>query len=104
MLDIDTIDNQIGGTLNYCITMRRILNLTIPESLRMFANTFSSIIGAIVLISIILPWFLIPVALVAICYVYASMFYRASARELKVNPLSATCESSVLLITISDRD
>jgi ABC-type multidrug transport system fused ATPase/permease subunit len=49
----------------------------------MFANTLSSIFGAIILISIVLPWFLIGVLCVAILYVYAAAFYRASARELK---------------------
>jgi ABC-type multidrug transport system fused ATPase/permease subunit len=41
--DIDTIDNTLG------------------DALRMFANTFSNIIGAIILISIVVPWFLIAV-------------------------------------------
>jgi ABC-type multidrug transport system permease subunit len=44
----------------------------------------STIVGAIVLISIILPWFLIAVAIVLVLYAMAAAFYRASARELKV--------------------
>ncbi|KAF9523137.1 ABC transporter [Crepidotus variabilis] len=63
--DIDNIDNMLG------------------ESLRMFTNTMTSIIGAIVLISIVLPWFLIGVFSILIVYYYAAAFYRASARELK---------------------
>jgi ABC-type multidrug transport system permease subunit len=51
----------------------------------MFANTLSAILGAVILISIILPWFLIGVACISIVYVYVAMFYRASARELKVH-------------------
>ncbi len=50
----------------------------------MFLNTFSSIIGAAVLISIILPWFLIAIAIVSVLYTMAAAFYRASAREMKV--------------------
>jgi hypothetical protein len=50
----------------------------------MFANTLSTILGAIILISILLPWFLVGVACIAVVYVYVAMFYRASARELKV--------------------
>ena len=50
----------------------------------MFLNTMSSIFGAIILISILLPWFLIAVAAVIVLYVMAAQFYRASARELKV--------------------
>ncbi|KAL1732291.1 P-loop containing nucleoside triphosphate hydrolase protein [Schizophyllum commune] len=63
--DIDTIDNTLG------------------ESIRMFANTFSSILGAIILIAIVLPWFLIAVGVILIIYLYAATYYRASARELK---------------------
>jgi ABC-type multidrug transport system permease subunit len=50
----------------------------------MFFGTFSNIIGAVVLISIILPWFLIAVAVVFVLYSMAAAFYRASARETKV--------------------
>ncbi|KAF8072009.1 ABC transporter [Lyophyllum atratum] len=62
--DIDTIDNMLG------------------DSLRMFAGTTSSIIGAIILISIVLPWFLIGVACIIILYLYAAAFYRASAHAV----------------------
>ncbi|GLB40491.1 putative transporter [Lyophyllum shimeji] len=73
--DIDTIDNMLG------------------DSLRMFAGTTSSIIGAIILISIVLPWFLIGVACIIVLYVWAAAFYRASARELK--RLDAVLRSSL---------
>ncbi|KAH7925483.1 ABC transporter [Leucogyrophana mollusca] len=63
--DIDTVDNFIG------------------DSLRMLAATASQIVGAIILISIILPWFLLVIFIVLIAYFYATAFYRASARELK---------------------
>ena len=49
----------------------------------MFMGTFSSILGAIILISIVLPWFLIGVFVIFLGYVYAATFYCASARELK---------------------
>ncbi|KAG2017864.1 ATP-binding cassette transporter [Coprinopsis cinerea AmutBmut pab1-1] len=63
--DIDTIDNLLG------------------DALRMFSNTFCAILGAIVLISIVLPWFLIGVVVIMVLYIWAAAFYRASARELK---------------------
>ncbi|KAJ4480031.1 ABC transporter [Lentinula aciculospora] len=63
--DIDTIDNLLG------------------DALRMLAGTMSNILGAIILISIVLPWFLIAVVVVLSVYCYAAYFYRASARELK---------------------
>ena len=56
----------------------------------MFSATASSILGAIILISIVLPWFLIGVVVILSGYWYAAMFYRASARELKVSILIAS--------------
>src|SRR5260370_2466634 len=53
----------------------------------MLISTFSNIIGAVVLISILLPWFLIAVAVVFVLYAMASTFYRSSAREMKVRVL-----------------
>ncbi|KAJ3509959.1 hypothetical protein NLJ89_g4941 [Agrocybe chaxingu] len=51
-------------------------------------NSFATILGAVVLISAIFPWFLIAVALLFVCYFYFSLFYRASARELnRINNL-----------------
>uniref|UniRef100_A0A8H7Y0W3 ABC transporter n=1 Tax=Psilocybe cubensis TaxID=181762 RepID=A0A8H7Y0W3_PSICU len=73
--DIDTIDNLLG------------------DALRMFMATFSAIIGAIILISVVLPWFLIGVFAICLGYVYAAAFYRASARELK--RLDAVLRSSL---------
>jgi ABC-type multidrug transport system permease subunit len=49
----------------------------------MLAGTTSSVLGAIILISIVLPWFLIAVVVIMSVYLYAAHFYRASARELK---------------------
>lgn len=63
--DIDTIDNMLG------------------DAMRMFMATLGNILGAIILIAIVLPWFLIAVAAVSVGYLWAAMFYRASARELK---------------------
>ncbi|KAI5124178.1 hypothetical protein M0805_000983 [Coniferiporia weirii] len=62
--DIDTVDNVLS------------------DSLRMFSNTFSQIIGAVILISIVVPWFLIVMCIFAVYY-YMALFYRSSARELK---------------------
>ncbi|KZT73163.1 hypothetical protein DAEQUDRAFT_808686 [Daedalea quercina L-15889] len=63
--DIDTVDNLLG------------------DSLRMLVATLANILGAIILIGIVIPWFLIAVAAILVCYVWAAFFYRASARELK---------------------
>ncbi|KZP02968.1 hypothetical protein FIBSPDRAFT_769650 [Athelia psychrophila] len=63
--DIDTVDNLLG------------------DSFRMLASTLSSIFGAIILITIVLPYFLVAVAVISCAYVYAAIFYQSSARELK---------------------
>lgn len=61
----------------------------------MLAGTTSNILGAVILISIVLPWFLIGVAFIFVLYVYAAAFYRASARELKVRHAVALSPSSL---------
>lgn len=63
--DIDTLDNLIA------------------DAFRMLMGTFGQIIASIILVSVILPWFLLPVAVIFLFYYWGSLFYRASARELK---------------------
>ncbi len=83
--DIDTIDNMLAGSTSFTGPGRVIRSdLTFADSFRMFLNTTSTTIGAIVLISILLPWFLIAVGIVSVLYAMAAAFYRASARETKV--------------------
>jgi hypothetical protein len=82
--DIDNVDNALIGASVSSDIRGYSLNICV-DALRMFTNTFSSIIGAIILITILLPWFLIPVLCISIAYIYIAYFYRASARELKVS-------------------
>lgn len=63
--DVDTLDNLIA------------------DAFRMLAGTLGQIVSTIVLVSVILPWFLLPVAVILVFYYWGSVFYRASARELK---------------------
>ena len=65
--DIDTIDN------------------TVSDSMRMFLMTAANVIGAFVLIAVIkgVPWFLVAVGAIMVLYYFLSLYYRASARELK---------------------
>ncbi|GAA5974663.1 hypothetical protein JCM5350_001237 [Sporobolomyces pararoseus] len=63
--DVDTIDN------------------TLCDSFRMFMSTLGSVVGSIVLIAIVQPYFLIVVAAILCLYAFAAAFYRESARELK---------------------
>ena len=64
-LDVDTIDNNLG------------------DALRFLVNTLAQIIGSVVLIAIILPWFLVAMAIISVAYWFMAIFYRTSARELK---------------------
>ncbi|KAJ7220100.1 ABC transporter [Mycena pura] len=70
--DCDTIDSTLG------------------EALRMFCATLASILGAIILVAVILPWFLIAVACILMMYFYFAAFYRSSAREIKIRAYSAS--------------
>jgi len=63
--DIDTIDNVV------------------PDSFRIFLVTFANVIGSFVLVTIIVPWFLIALGAVMVVYAAIAVYYRASARELK---------------------
>ncbi|SCV70351.1 BQ2448_1745 [Microbotryum intermedium] len=63
--DIDSVDNRLN------------------DALRMTLATFAQIGASVVMIAIIFPYFLLPVAVVLAAYVYLSHFYRQSAREIK---------------------
>ncbi|KAF9484355.1 ABC transporter [Pholiota conissans] len=73
--DIDTMDNVL------------------TDSMRVLMGILSYIISAVILISILLPWFLIGIGAICIAYVYITAYYRSSARELK--RLDAILRSSV---------
>ncbi|KAG1882251.1 ABC transporter [Suillus subluteus] len=63
------------------------LDNLIGESLRTLTSTASQIIGSIILISIIMPYFLIVTFFIFICCYYAALFYRASARSQRLDAL-----------------
>lgn len=63
--DVDTVDN------------------TLSDALRMAISTCAQILGAIILLAIISPWFLIAVAVVLFLYWHCAMYYRRSSREFK---------------------
>lgn len=63
--DIDTLDN------------------TLNDSMRMAFATFASVLGAIILIAIVNPIFIVFLAGILCLYGLAALFYTKSARELK---------------------
>ena len=64
-LDVDTIDNVLG------------------DAIRMFVGTLAQIVGAIVLVSVH-PYFLIAFMIILIPYYWVGIYYRPSAREIRV--------------------
>lgn len=63
--DTDSIDNVIG------------------EAFRMLLSTTAQVVGAVVLISMLLPWFLLAVFVILCMFIVLGMYYRPSARELR---------------------
>jgi 1,4-dihydroxy-2-naphthoate octaprenyltransferase len=57
------------------------------DASRVFIGSVAAVLGAIILISIVLPWFLIGVVCIAAAYLYMTNFYRASAREVTVSSI-----------------
>ena len=54
----------------------------------MFLTTMANIVGSMILIAIVTPWFLIALGFVLVLYALAAIFYRRSAREIKVRYVS----------------
>lgn len=63
--DMDTLDNIIG------------------EAMRTLIGTVVQVVGSIVLIAILTPYFLIPVAVILVLYFWIAAYYRSTARELR---------------------
>ncbi|OWZ63367.1 hypothetical protein AYX15_04629 [Cryptococcus neoformans] len=63
--DTDTIDN------------------TLSDAMRMAISTLANIVGSVILLAIIEPYFLIAMAVVSLLYLHNAMFYRRSSREFK---------------------
>ncbi|KAG0334412.1 hypothetical protein BG004_000426, partial [Podila humilis] len=55
----------------------------LSESYRMFTGTAAIVLSTFILISVIFPYFLIPLVPMLAFYYYAAIYYRASSRELK---------------------
>ncbi|KAF9277276.1 hypothetical protein BGZ74_003407 [Mortierella antarctica] len=55
----------------------------LSESYRMFTGTAAIVLSTFILISVIFPYFLIPLVPMLVFYYYAAIYYRSSSRELK---------------------
>lgn len=63
--DMDTLDNIIG------------------EAMRTLIGTVVQVVGSIVLIAYLTPYFLVPVAVILVLYFWIAAYYRSTARELR---------------------
>lgn len=63
--DIDVADNQLA------------------DSFRMALNTIGTVLGSVILITVLTHYFVAIVAVILIGYYFGALFYRSSARELK---------------------
>ncbi|KAL0247372.1 hypothetical protein I308_104408 [Cryptococcus tetragattii IND107] len=63
--DTDTIDN------------------TLSDAMRMAISTMANIVGSVILLAIIEPYFLIAMGVVSLLYLHNAIFYRRSSREFK---------------------
>ncbi|KAJ3773608.1 ABC protein [Lentinula raphanica] len=59
------------------------LDIQLPTSMKMTVLLLSNVVGSVIIISILEPYFLIAVFVIAFAYQYFASFYRASAREVK---------------------
>ncbi|KAF9104630.1 hypothetical protein BGX29_001523 [Mortierella sp. GBA35] len=55
----------------------------LSEAYRMFTGTAAIVLSTFILISVIFPYFLIPLVPMLIFYYYAAVYYRSSSREIK---------------------
>lgn len=70
--DIDTLDSE--SRYHMLRTSRTHTSSdTLGDALRMVTFTMSQIIGAIILIAIVLPWFLVPVTAIILVYYFSGM-------------------------------
>ncbi|KAG2138357.1 ABC protein [Suillus clintonianus] len=63
--DIDSVDNQL------------------PQSMKWLLLSLSNVMGSVVIVSVLEPYFVIAVFFIPLGYGYFTAFYRASAREVK---------------------
>ncbi|KAH7166579.1 P-loop containing nucleoside triphosphate hydrolase protein [Dactylonectria macrodidyma] len=63
--DVDAVDNVVG------------------ETLRLFISTTVQVVGTIIVVAIVVPWFLAIAAVLLLAYIWTGMYYRPSSRELR---------------------
>lgn len=75
--------NPIGRILNRFSKDVDQMDVMLPITAQDFLQISFVAIGALVTISVILPWFLIPLLPIVLCFIYLQRMYKMSSRELK---------------------
>lgn len=70
----------------------------LSDSLRMAVMVLSSLLGSVILISILFPYFLPVIAFIILGYVALASFYTVSSREMKRLGTSSQLYSSIWLV------
>lgn len=82
--DIDSESQKLSKQRRGKLTQSSLaLDNTLGDNMRMLISTLANIIGAVILIAIVEPYFLIAVAGVGVLYVQLAGFYQKSALSLK---------------------
>ena len=76
--DIETVDSSLNGSLQIVISYA------------------ASLVGAVVVVAFIVPWFLVPAAIIAYLYWQYSVLYLRVGRSLR--RLEATLKSPILCV------
>jgi ABC-type multidrug transport system fused ATPase/permease subunit len=63
--DVDAVDNVVG------------------ETLRLFISTAAQVVGTVIVVAIVLPYFVAIAAVLLLVYTWTGMYYRPSSRELR---------------------
>jgi ABC-type multidrug transport system fused ATPase/permease subunit len=63
------------------------LDSALPDALRNCVNILANILGAIFLIGVLLPWFIVPLVFICGLYHLCGAYSQSSTRELKVSDI-----------------
>ena len=75
--------NPIGRILNRFTSDMDVVDMKIPNQLRMFLSCIFMIMGTFFVVTSITPMFLVPVVPIGICYVFLQIYFTRTRRQVK---------------------
>ncbi|KAG1747121.1 ABC protein [Suillus paluster] len=81
--DIDSVDNQLASESSQVCHHGEMLLMHVPGAMRLVAITLSELMGSVIIVTVLEPYFVIALFFIAIGFIYFAAFYQASAREVK---------------------